>query len=43
MIGGVQLITNGAGRPLPKTSDKEGYWLALIKKKSFRKKVSMLN
>ncbi len=35
MIGGVQLITNGAGRPLPKTSDKEGYWLALIKKEVF--------
>ena len=32
MVGGVQLTTNGSGRPLPKTSDKEGYWLALIKK-----------
>lgn len=32
MVDGVELTTDGAGRALPKTSDKEGYWLALIKK-----------
>jgi hypothetical protein len=32
MVGGVELTEDGAGRALPKTSDKEGYWLALIKK-----------
>lgn len=32
MINGVELKEDGAGHPLPKTSDKEGYWLALIKK-----------
>ncbi|MEK7597800.1 MAG: hypothetical protein AAB441_04115 [Patescibacteria group bacterium] len=32
MVDGVQLVNDGAGRPLPKTSDKEGYWLALIRK-----------
>lgn len=32
MVNGVELIEDGDGRALPKTSDKEGYWLALIKK-----------
>ena len=32
MVNGIELTEDGAGRPLPKTSDKEGYWLALIKK-----------
>ncbi|MEK7109921.1 MAG: hypothetical protein AAB876_01750 [Patescibacteria group bacterium] len=32
MVDGVQLVNDGAGRALPKTSDKEGYWLALIRK-----------
>jgi hypothetical protein len=32
MVNGIELTEDGAGRLLPKTSDKEGYWLALIKK-----------
>lgn len=32
MVNGFELTEDGEGRPLPKTSDKEGYWLALIKK-----------
>ena len=32
IVNGVELTEDGAGRLLPKTSDKEGYWLALIKK-----------
>jgi len=32
MVSGVQLVEDGAGRALPKISDKEGYWLALIRK-----------
>ncbi|TRZ52055.1 hypothetical protein D4R99_03415 [bacterium] len=35
MVGGVELTQDGAGNPLPKTSDKEGYWLALIRKSVF--------
>jgi len=35
MVDGVELTQDGAGRALPKTSDKEGYWLALIKKEVF--------
>lgn len=38
MVDGVQLIEDGAGRLLPKTSDKEGYWLALIKKEVLSQK-----
>jgi len=32
MVNGAQLVNDGAGRPLLKTSDKEGYWLVLIRK-----------
>ncbi|PIP14661.1 hypothetical protein COW98_05110 [Candidatus Roizmanbacteria bacterium CG22_combo_CG10-13_8_21_14_all_35_9] len=35
MVDGVELTEDGAGRALPKTSDKEGYWLVLIKKEVF--------
>ncbi|MCR4313440.1 MAG: hypothetical protein NUV58_04275, partial [Candidatus Roizmanbacteria bacterium] len=32
MVNGVEITEDGNGKALPKTSDKEGYWLALIKK-----------
>lgn len=32
MVNGVELTDDGNGNVLPETSDKEGYWLALIKK-----------
>lgn len=32
MVNGIQITEDGNGKALPKTSDKEGYWLALIKK-----------
>jgi hypothetical protein len=38
MVDGVELTEDGAGRPLTKTSDKEGYWLALIKKEALSQK-----
>ena len=34
MVNGVEITEDGNGKALPKTSDKEGYWLALIKKES---------
>ena len=32
MVNEVELTEDGTGKALPKTSDKEGYWLVLIKK-----------
>lgn len=32
MVNSVEITEDGNGKALPKTSDKEGYWLALIKK-----------
>ena len=32
IVNGVELTDDGNGNVLPETSDKEGYWLALIKK-----------
>ncbi len=32
MVNGVELTEDGNGTALPETSDKEGYWLALIRK-----------
>lgn len=34
MVNDVEITEDGNGKALPKTSDKEGYWLALIKKES---------
>lgn len=34
MVDGVELVEDGNGKALSKTSDKDGYWLALIKKES---------